>query len=57
MSTNDITGDAIKTRVATETYRNNHDRIFGPKCPQCGKKLGPDGHIHTCSPQIKEQTK
>jgi hypothetical protein len=25
---NDITGDAIKTKPASETYRNNFDAIF-----------------------------
>ena len=30
-SRNDITGDAIQTRVITDTYRNNYDLIFGKK--------------------------
>lgn len=25
---NDVTGDAIQTRVTSETYRNNYDLIF-----------------------------
>ena len=31
MSTNDITGDALTTKVATEAYRDGWDRIFGEK--------------------------
>lgn len=31
MSINDITGDALKTRVTTDAYRDNFDRIFGRK--------------------------
>lgn len=31
MSINEITGDALKTRVTTDTYRDNYDRIFGKK--------------------------
>ena len=28
---NDITGDAIQTRLSSEAYRNNYDLIFGTK--------------------------
>lgn len=28
---NDITGDALVSRLANENYRNNYDRIFGKK--------------------------
>lgn len=28
---NDVTGDAIQTKVVTDSYRNNFDRIFGGK--------------------------
>lgn len=28
---NDITGDALITKVANENYRNNYDLIFGKK--------------------------
>ena len=28
MSTNDITGDALRTRPATDAYRDNYDAIF-----------------------------
>lgn len=53
---NDITGDALVTKTATEAYRDGWDRIFGKKplppcdptatqCPRCnnpnGPKLGP----------------
>lgn len=31
MAINDITGDALKSRVTTDTYRDNYDRIFGRK--------------------------
>lgn len=35
---NDITGDALITKVANENYRNNYDLIFGKK----NKKLSDD---------------
>ncbi|MGB2010567.1 MAG: hypothetical protein ACPIG6_06280 [Akkermansiaceae bacterium] len=28
MSTNDITGDELRTKPSTEVYRGNYDRIF-----------------------------
>lgn len=28
-STNDVTGDPIKTKVATDEYRDNWERIYG----------------------------
>ena len=28
---NEITGDALVSRLANENYRNNYDRIFGKK--------------------------
>lgn len=31
MSINDITGDALKTRVTTDKYRDNFDLIFRKK--------------------------
>lgn len=31
MSINDITGDALKTRVTTDKYRDNFDAIFRKK--------------------------
>ena len=31
VSKNDITGDTIATKVASESYRKNFDRIFGKK--------------------------
>jgi hypothetical protein len=37
MSINDITGDAIATRVVTDAYRNNYDSIFGKKKPGRGE--------------------
>lgn len=34
MSTrNDITGDAIKSKVASQAYKDNWDRIFGKSSP------------------------
>lgn len=30
-STNDVTGDAIKSRSSSDSYRDNYDRIFGKK--------------------------
>lgn len=49
MSTNEITGDALRTRPANAAYREGWDGIT-KECPDCGKKT-PLGHIHTCSPQ------
>lgn len=34
MSINDITGDALKTRVTTDKYRDNFDLIFRKKPAQ-----------------------
>jgi len=31
---NDITGDALKTKGATDAYRDGWDRIFGKPKPQ-----------------------
>ena len=31
MAINDITGDALVSRVPSEAYKNNYDRIFGNK--------------------------
>lgn len=31
MAINDITGDALVSRVPSEAYKNNYDRIFGKK--------------------------
>lgn len=28
---NDITGDSLRTKAASENYRNNYDMIFGKK--------------------------
>jgi len=28
---NDVTGDAIKSKPSSDTYRDNYDRIFGAK--------------------------
>lgn len=39
---NDITGDQISSKVATESYRSNYDTIFGKKRKDCG------GNCHTC---------
>lgn len=39
-SRNDITGDAIKSRVNSKEFENNFDKIFGkkdPLCSVCGK--------------------
>ena len=50
-SRNDITGDRIATKTASDAYRNNYDLIFGRKdkkqsdqsaeckqCPGCDRK-------------------
>lgn len=31
---NDITGALIKTRAPSQAYKDNYDRIFGPKVPK-----------------------
>lgn len=33
-SKNDITGQKQQTKPASDTYRDNYDRIFGTKVPQ-----------------------
>jgi hypothetical protein len=35
MSKNDITGDALKSRVNNKSYDENFDKIFGVVCPCC----------------------
>lgn len=30
-TTNDITGDSLTSRVPSDAYKNNYDRIFGKK--------------------------
>lgn len=47
---NDITGDAIATKPASEAYRERWDRVFRNKmpCPRCFKVNAAD--IHTCTP-------
>lgn len=50
MSKNDITGDDLRTKAASEAYRDNFDTIFRPLCTDCGKRQSP-GQIHTCSPK------
>jgi hypothetical protein len=37
VSRNDITGDEIKTKVATPEYRENHEKIFGQTKVQRGR--------------------
>jgi len=40
-TTNDITGDALVTKPATEKYRDNYDLIFGgTKKPDVSDKVG-----------------
>lgn len=38
MSKNEITGDALRTKAASEAYRDNFDTIFRPLCTDCGKR-------------------
>lgn len=35
-TTNPVTGDAIMTKPANDSYRENYDRIFAKKCEKCG---------------------
>jgi hypothetical protein len=48
-SHNDITGDAIKSRVNSKEFEDNFDNIFrkkpkDPLCNVCGKSLGDKGN-------------
>jgi len=58
MSRNDITGDSLVSKAATEEYRTNLERVFGvkkpwyilrdeqqSKCPFCGE---PEVSMHDC---------
>lgn len=51
MTTNDITGDTMRTKPASDAYLDGYSGIT-KECPDCGKKT-PIGTIHTCSPQFK----
>nr|QMP83567.1 MAG: hypothetical protein [Caudoviricetes sp.] len=39
---NDVTGDKLKTKAASEKYRNNYDKIFKKKPANklCGGDIG-----------------
>jgi len=39
MSTNEITGDALRSKANSERYRENFDDIFRPLCTECGKRI------------------
>lgn len=41
MSINDITGDALKTRVPSDAYRNNYELVF-PRKPVKSKPTESD---------------
>ena len=43
-STNDITGDKIQTKAATDKYRDEYDRIFGKKEPSRIDVVGQNGN-------------
>lgn len=47
---NDITGDPIATKPASEAYRARFDQVFAKptKCARCGKANSAD--VHTCTP-------
>jgi len=48
-SRNDITGDEIKSKIISESFRENFDRIFkGIVCGNCGE---PIIGTHTCKPK------
>jgi hypothetical protein len=46
---NDVTGDAIQTKLTSDLYRQNYDKIFGKK----GKKK--DGPKRTRAARTKVQ--
>jgi len=39
MSTNEITGDALRSKANSERYRENFDDIFRPLYTECGKRI------------------
>lgn len=44
-SRNDITGDKIQTKVVTQEYRENYDKIFKKDQEKCCGKCSPcSGH-------------
>lgn len=43
-SRNDITGDKIQTKVVTQEYRENYDKIFSKDKECCGKCSPCNGH-------------
>ena len=44
MSTNDITGDAIRSRIANDKFEEGYDRIFGRKERPFMQKTFPDNY-------------
>jgi len=65
MSKNDITGDSIVTRPASDAYRENYSSIWrkrqiveaqqrAEKCERCGKVRGFNGDLHTCTPGVAD---
>lgn len=47
-------GDAPRPfSVSRQNFQARWDRIFSRNCDRCGKPLGDDDHIHTCSPQVQ----
>ena len=44
MSTNDITGDAIRTKIASDEFKTNYDRIFGQKVRPVVQKTFPPNY-------------
>ena len=53
---NDITGDDIKSRITSNNFRDNFDKIFKSsfvECKRCGKSLvaGDMVTVHTCTPK------
>jgi len=45
MSTNDITGDAIRTRAPSKKYSEGFDRIFGKKQTPLGEDTRPKDRV------------
>lgn len=42
-SRNEITGDAIQTKLNSDSYRDNYDRIFGSKVKKKSLPVAYDG--------------
>ena len=54
---NEITGDAIQTKLANENYRNNYDRIFGTRKNSTNKITSGSNDAESCDKSVPETSK